>query len=184
MLVSSATSRILISAVFRTQRSQVRTFAGVHLGTLPTILAVLRPESVRGTRVGQHSLRRSKLVSAIHPVEPIADCLLCLLIFRQWLQLRQRDSHMLAGPPNPDEHFALALLFRRHAENFHYFLNLEDGDWPRESTPRRERNLHLAIKVIIPAHRTFAGIESIDDGLHGNSFLTYFISRACHCFTG
>jgi hypothetical protein len=94
-----------------------------------------------------------------------------------------KGQQLLASPPNPDKHFALALLFRGHAEDFHYFFNLEHGDWPREPTPRLEWNLHLAIEVIIPTRRTFAGIVSIDDGLHGNSFLAYFISRACHCFT-
>src|SRR5258707_203905 len=38
MLVSSVTSRILVSAVFRRQRSHVRIFPGVQLGTLSTTI--------------------------------------------------------------------------------------------------------------------------------------------------
>jgi hypothetical protein len=56
-------------------------------------------------------------------------------------------------------------------------------DGPSQPTARLEWNLHLAIEVVIPTHRTFAGNASVDDGLHGNSLLAYFISRACHCST-
>ena len=70
------------------------------------------------------AVRNSEAITLGDPVEPVADGLLGLLIFRQWLQLRQRDSDSLAGPPNPDKHFALALLFGRHAENFHLFFGL------------------------------------------------------------
>ena len=60
------------------------------------------------------------------------------------------------------------------------FFDLENGDRPREPTARLEWNLHLAIEVVIPTHRTFAGTVSIDDGLHGNPLLADFVSLACH----
>src|SRR5216683_7460021 len=59
-------------------------------------------------------------------------------------------------------------------------LDLENGDRPHEPTARLEWSHHLAIEVIIPTHRTFAGTVSIDDGLHCDSLLTYFVFRACH----
>jgi len=65
-----------------------------------------------------HALRRSHLVPTIHPIEPISNGFLGFYIFRQWPQLRQRHSNPAPVPLDPDKHFALAFLFRCHAEDF------------------------------------------------------------------
>ena len=59
-------------------------------------------------------------------------------------------------------------------------FDLKNGDGPSKSTARLEWNLHLIMEVVIPTHRAFAGIVSIDNGLHGNLLLTHFISRSRH----
>ena len=89
------------------------------------------------------ALHRSQLVPAIYPIEPITDSLLGCSIFRQWLQLHQRYSDSFPALPNPDKHFRLALLLRCHAQDFHFFSNLEKGDWAGDPTARLERNFSL-----------------------------------------
>src|SRR6266699_4064351 len=124
-----------------------------------------------------------QLVPLIHPIVPILNSLLGLLIYLDALQLHQGNSKLTLFPPDQDKHIMFAFLVGSHSHDLDFLSRFQWRNRAANDAAGRKRKLQGVVEIVIPAHHLLFRTIRIHNDLHVNALFTFFIFvEASHLF--
>src|SRR6266571_1442497 len=124
-----------------------------------------------------------QLVPLIHPVVPIFNGLLGLLIYLDALQLHQGNRKLTLFPPDQHKHLVHAFLVGSHSHDLDFLSRFQWRNRAANDAAGRKRKLQGVVEIVIPAHRLLFRTVGVHDNFHVDTLFTFFIFvEASHLF--
>src|SRR6266699_4837411 len=124
-----------------------------------------------------------QLVPLIHPIVPIFNGLLALLIYLDALQLHQGNRKLTLFPLDQHKHLVHAFLVGSHSHDLDFLSRFQWRNRAANEAAGRKRKLQGVVEIVIPAHYLLFRTIRIYNDLHVDALFTCFIFvEASHLF--
>src|SRR6266581_4675671 len=124
-----------------------------------------------------------QLVPLIHPIVPIFNGLLALLIYLDALQLHQGNRKLTLFPLDQHKHLVHAFLVGSHSHDLDFLSRFQWRNRAANEAAGRKRKLQGVVEIVIPAHHLLFRTVGVHNNFHVDTLFTFFIfGLASHLF--
>src|SRR6266568_5194095 len=124
-----------------------------------------------------------QLVSPVHPIVPILNGLLALLIYLDALQLHQGNRKLTLFPLDQHKHLVHAFLVGSHSHDLDFLSRFQWRNRAANEAAGRKRKLQGVVEIVIPDHHLLFRTVGVHNNFHVDTLFTFFIFvEASHLF--